>query len=67
MGRGERQPKNGGGLLCKLPMGDPSESGKQGLTSLADVCYLATSMKRGLGFYFYAYFYGSRPGAVACV
>ena len=27
------------GLLCRLPM-------KQGLTSLADVCYLATSMKR---------------------
>ncbi len=53
--------------MCKLPMGDHSESGKQGLTSLADVCYLATSMKRGLGFYFYAYFYGSRPGAVACV
>jgi hypothetical protein len=49
-------------------MGDRSECGKVGLTSLTQMCYGASTMKQGFGFYFYAfYFDGSRPGAVACV
>jgi hypothetical protein len=33
-------------------------AGAKGLTRMAQVCYLSRTMKTGLAFYFFAYYFG---------